>query len=301
MKHRITASLHFDMEMDVHAPSTYHQQARKIVEDSLGAEASKYTIHIQIDKLKEAQQKIRLATFRPEEVLQHATRKDQFKEYQVNGQTYQVKMKSQRYFIFRQSRHCCVCGIEGTQMILEKNPADKHPHFNLYAEFNGELVLMTKDHIEARSNGGKNDHSNYQTMCATCNTLKGSCRLTLEGILQLRQVYDANKDVLPKAQLLKVMKEARASAPRYAKPKKIKHTGPYANHDLNVYLHDDGEREALHAYADQPECSTFIACIRQGTPLDYADGRITMADGAFCTIHPRLLEIPQSSSSSSTV
>ena len=46
-------------------------------------------------------------------------------------------------------------------------------HFNLYAEKDGESILMTKDHIIPRSKGGHNHISNLQTMCAICNKNKG--------------------------------------------------------------------------------------------------------------------------------
>ena len=46
---------------------------------------------------------------------------------------------------------------------------------NLYAiNEKGEEVLMTKDHIEPKSLGGKNSLNNYQTMCTICNCEKGS-------------------------------------------------------------------------------------------------------------------------------
>ena len=39
---------------------------------------------------------------------------------------------------------------------------------------NGKEVLMTKDHIFPHNKGGKNNISNYQTMCVKCNVAKGS-------------------------------------------------------------------------------------------------------------------------------
>ena len=38
---------------------------------------------------------------------------------------------------------------------------------------NGNEVLMTKDHIWAKANGGKSNLANYQTMCHPCNHAKG--------------------------------------------------------------------------------------------------------------------------------
>jgi hypothetical protein len=48
------------------------------------------------------------------------------------------------------------------------------PHFNLYAEREGELVQMTKDHKQPKSKGGADHIDNMQTMCCTCNELKGN-------------------------------------------------------------------------------------------------------------------------------
>ena len=39
---------------------------------------------------------------------------------------------------------------------------------------NGKEVLMKKDHIFPHGKGGKNNISNYQTMCVKCNVAKGS-------------------------------------------------------------------------------------------------------------------------------
>lgn len=56
-----------------------------------------------------------------------------------------------------------------------KTKGDKRYHLNLYAiDGNGKEVLMTKDHIFPHNKGGKNNISNYQTMCVKCNVAKGS-------------------------------------------------------------------------------------------------------------------------------
>jgi len=84
-----------------------------------------------------------------------------------------VKTTSQRHAVFIKSTVCCACGIEGRFFAVERHIDTKSYHFNLYAyNKEGEEVLMTKDHIIPVSKGGKNEHSNYQTMCAECNRLK---------------------------------------------------------------------------------------------------------------------------------
>ena len=46
--------------------------------------------------------------------------------------------------------------------------------FGLYARKDGELILMTKDHIVPKSHGGTNASNNLQTMCEECNNNKGN-------------------------------------------------------------------------------------------------------------------------------
>lgn len=91
----------------------------------------------------------------------------------ING--FNVKLSSDRYVVFKNSLSCVNCGIIGSYFAVEKNNDDFNYHLNLYAiNENGEEVLMTKDHINPKSNGGKNRIGNYQTMCYKCNYEKGN-------------------------------------------------------------------------------------------------------------------------------
>lgn len=88
-----------------------------------------------------------------------------------------VNVNSVRLQSFKKNLSCVRCGITGTQFFLQRHAGSKLeiPHFNLYAKDDeGELVLMTKDHILPASKGGSNAISNMQTMCMVCNTAKGS-------------------------------------------------------------------------------------------------------------------------------
>ena len=115
-------------------------------------------------------------------------------EFVYHGDT--MKLVSQRYMTFlSRGIECICCGVEGKffakerhyKLIKKKNRRgrtigkeyvidEKSPyHFNLYGiNRNGHEVLMTKDHIIPKSRGGKNNLSNYQTMCTKCNAKKGS-------------------------------------------------------------------------------------------------------------------------------
>ena len=85
-----------------------------------------------------------------------------------------VKMDSARYEVFKRNHRCEWCGIAGQFFLLQqfRGTPEHYGHFNLYAEENGNLVLMTKDHKMAKAKGGSNGIWNMQTMCAYCNSLK---------------------------------------------------------------------------------------------------------------------------------
>jgi len=93
---------------------------------------------------------------------------------EINGVN--VKLSSERYPVFKRSLTCVTCGIIGSYFAIERTDKAhaENFHLNLYAiNAEGEEVLMTKDHITAKYNGGKNSQGNYQTMCVVCNRKKG--------------------------------------------------------------------------------------------------------------------------------
>jgi hypothetical protein len=95
---------------------------------------------------------IHLAMFKPDEIIAARTPLGSRtkKTFTINGKEYRVHMDSERYHTFAKSKKCACCGIEGNVMLLDHalnaNPKEP-PHFNLYAEKDGVLILMTKDHI----------------------------------------------------------------------------------------------------------------------------------------------------------
>lgn len=116
--------------------------------------------------------------------------------FEIEDRKFLVKMNSQRYKLFRKSIACISCRREGHYFALESDKEHikwvsklisnaklkphyrLHPfylaHFNLYSLANGKDTLMTKDHIIPVSRGGNNYMSNYQVMCANCNSWKGN-------------------------------------------------------------------------------------------------------------------------------
>lgn len=101
-------------------------------------------------------------------------RKDVKKYKEIQGVN--VKLSSERYPVFKRSLTCASCGVVGSYFAIERTDkahTDNY-HLNLYAvNAEGKEVLMTKDHITAKYNGGKNSQGNYQTMCVECNNKKG--------------------------------------------------------------------------------------------------------------------------------
>lgn len=94
-------------------------------------------------------------------------------EGRVNFDGDMIKMNSLRYHTFAKGLKC-KCGLVGQYFVKERNIAVEGYHFNLYAiDGDGKEVLMTKDHIMPKSKGGKDSISNFETMCITCNMLKG--------------------------------------------------------------------------------------------------------------------------------
>lgn len=138
-----------------------------------------------------------LGTYAPNEVLPLITREMTRRNYAGDdGRVWSVRMNSHRYWTFRKSGlSCVVCGLAGSVMSLERTAGSRgRPHFNLYALSGEKHILMTKDHIEPKSEGGPDAPRNFQTMCTVCNGLKSNHRLTLEQVKRLRNAYDALVD-----------------------------------------------------------------------------------------------------------
>lgn len=186
------------------------QQLEQILETHPQGEAFEgFCIQVDLAKMKDRKALVHIAEFSPDEVFPYITQEEGAKrEYKVEDQSFMVRMNSDRYFVFQNNRRCVVCGLEGTKMILDLNPGDQSPHFNLYGEKDGRLVLMTKDHIVPKSRGGPDALGNYQTMCSCCNNLKANYDLTPQQVAELRMLFD-NEDKLPKKELRELISNRR--------------------------------------------------------------------------------------------
>ena len=138
-----------------------------------------------------------IGKFKPEDVLNFIPpdRRRVEKTYKVHRKgTFQVGMGSDRYYCFAKSMRCACCGLEGKFFLLEQHRNRKRrPHFNLYAEEGKDLVMMTKDHIIPKGRGGEDERTNLQTMCAICNSLKGSDDIDMDTLFKRRQRYNLMK------------------------------------------------------------------------------------------------------------
>jgi len=101
-------------------------------------------------------------------------KKEKAVRVEIDGES--IKALSDRYKLFFSKGYTCTeCGITGSFFALERHLNDACYHLNLYAiNDEGQEVLMTKDHIVPKSQGGKDALENYQTMCTLCNFEKGS-------------------------------------------------------------------------------------------------------------------------------
>ena len=208
--HRITASVEWEIQLpegtlDVKGMAARSLQA--ILPPNISA--SHFRVRSTTNNHGKKQTLEILGEFQPYEVFSKLTNTEDKVSFIGEGsEEYFVKMNSHRYFVFYHNPYCSACGIKGTKFLLERHVLDKTPHFNFYAEENGKLLLFTKDHIFSKAGGGGNYHSNYQTMCSICNNIKGPSYIPLEGIAELRKIYNENKN-LESAKLNELLNAAK--------------------------------------------------------------------------------------------
>jgi len=152
---------------------------------------------------------ISIKDFTYEEIISKIRHSSKRIPFVIEGTQYNVKMNSQRYFLFKEQKNCQCCGLDGEKFILQHNLNQINYHFNLYAKENDNYVLMTKDHIKPKSKGGKNLISNYNTTCSICNHLKDDCEIDYCDLFKLRTIWNENINKISKKELLKIIREER--------------------------------------------------------------------------------------------
>lgn len=88
---------------------------------------------------------------------------------------YTVRLSDTAKTVLRDNFGCSCCKTVATHYVLHRDSLHKHISYSIaFFHINdGDLIFHTKDHIVPRSLGGKDNFSNYQGMCYTCNQLKG--------------------------------------------------------------------------------------------------------------------------------
>lgn len=214
--YKATAAISFTFQFDG-APGQAKAKADEMVANLIyETNEENLTLSVNVEKVEQNPSVLRLREYPVEKVLELVPDQwegDHFKRvFTVNKVKYTVKITSDRYRLFKKNRKCVACGLEGTKLFLEKQVGNfedlGQAHFNLYGEENGKLVLMTKDHIKAKAFGGSDSLSNFQTMCETCNGLKASYSLDIQGVGMLREVYK-KKGEIPKNDLKKELQKTR--------------------------------------------------------------------------------------------
>lgn len=216
-----------------------------------------------------------------------------YKEFKIRNKKYMVRMNSDRYFLFRENNVCVACGLEGDRFVLEKPLGDLNPHFNLYAVENNTYVLMTKDHIFPKCLGGRNHHSNYQTMCSVCNGLKGHDQIPISVIRQLRNFFNENKLKINKKQLhaslesiknnyfLNIQKKRKSF--KYNRLYGIKKIGAIVVCNDLCVIEKNNKFEAINIYENK-KCN-HVACIKRNTILNPI---LTTNNSYICTINKNI-------------
>lgn len=185
------------------------QQIEQILDTQpKGEDFEGFSIQVDLATMKTRKKLIHLGMFAPDDVFPFITEEDFKKEFVVGENSFSVRMNSDRYHVFKANRFCVACGLEGKHMILDMNPGDSSPHFNFYGEECGKFVLMTKDHILAKSKGGQDVIENYATMCSICNNLKGNFNLSNQQVAELKKLHN-NEEKLPRKMLRDLINNKR--------------------------------------------------------------------------------------------
>ena len=205
-RYTVTAAVTWEIETDIEskAREKLHELAGEQFERCLYSPAGmgiKWRISSsQLIKETEEPASSVLGTFETEEVFPYVQPGAARREFVCGDKTFIVKMNSDRYRLFKENPRCVCCGLLGTKMRLEVTRGSTAPHFNMYGVGErGEFILMTKDHTQPKSKGGKNKLENYATMCQHCNGIKSDACITWEQVKKLRDLRDSLPTMKPKA------------------------------------------------------------------------------------------------------
>lgn len=118
--------------------------------------------------------------------------KDRDKRVEFEGE--KLKLSSLRLRTFAAyGTECVDCGIKAAFFAIERHQIDVNYHINLWAiKSDGKQILMTHDHILARSLGGADNLTNTQTMCMECNFEKGKIEHKLKELRKTKKLENTS-------------------------------------------------------------------------------------------------------------
>lgn len=151
--------------------------------------------------------------------------------YSIAGKQYEVNLGSCRYHVLkRDGVTCACCGVKANRCYLDKDMQNTEErgfpcfHINFYAETGNylttvvHLVLLARDHIVPRCDGGSDDLENSQTLCFNCNSLKNATRLTLDEMKHaLFPAYRAYQSSIARTKTRELTQPYRQFVTRQAK------------------------------------------------------------------------------------
>lgn len=243
----------------------------------------KLDVSVSVVRIKDPNEIIRIRSFHWDYIVDEIRKTKNNFRCSHDGVNYVAKMNSQRYFLFRENNRCVCCGIVGNKVYLEKSPNDVSPHFNLYGERGNQLVLLTKDHIKPKSLGGKDKHSNYQTMCSVCNSLKGHANISIHNLSKLRLIYDENrgKDKRRLHEIVESNKVRMSNKKRQVSKRRIRKSLKNEKKtacDISVYRLNDGSLVGMSIYEDQGKDMRYVGNVRSGTSVRLLSSRRRMSE-----------------------
>lgn len=149
---------------------------------------------------------------------------------------------------FQRSCTCINCGLEATEVRLERMKSCAHPvygeeHLNLYGyTHKGYEVMFTVDHAILKSKNGPDNTENYNTMCQRCNFRRGAKYEVLQDFLDMFkdvsteqywddvEKYDAEKAERQRQRNLEKKKGKKISVEEFLSNSMHHHVGLYNRH-----------------------------------------------------------------------
>lgn len=270
MKYDIFAQINYKIKSSLPKNKLKNQVSANLKDIFYKSDIPQFDIKISLKENKNTATTIK--EFSWEKIQKEILHEDLTFKTKLGSVNVNAKINRHRYFLFKENNKCVCCGIEGRKILLEKNPTDQTPHLNLYAQSNNKLILITKDHIYPKSLGGTDTHSNYQTMCSVCNSLKGHSNLRLIDLIHIRKIYDKNRGK-NKKKLHEIIEKEKLKIKNGWKLKSLK-SKPISEfsvktlQDLSIYRNKHGVLIAKSIFEKNKNKKDYVGNIRKDTILE---------------------------------